>query len=756
MYKWADYTIYDTDAGDSVRDFVRVLPSEPSLIQIGKRQYAQYGAGFDIETTRSGKQAYMYHWQFSIGKSVILGRTWDQYHNMMAAVTMWLKNRKIRLIVWVANLGHEFAFLMYRHHWSSIFAKQACQPLRAVTGPIEFRECLSISGQGGLAQLAKKYCKTQKAKGDLDYTIMRNHYTMLTTTEKGYCIADVAILSEFGYAMFHQYCQKPGDKIPMTQTGICRKMVDDAATATGKKSEIYKQMKTMYPKTADQYNYIMNALFRGGYTHANAYYASSDDVNQVIKNVIGYDYTSSYPAVLLHDMCKYPINRFILIRDLKTDGKRITDPRLNLDQHALILNITYYGLKPKTLHSIESDHKIIMYGDYAAEGVQLDNGRVIRADKMTVCQTELDYMIYEKFYTWDRIEIINAQVAQKGPLPRYLLQPLLDAYVQKQQLKAQHLDHTVDYKNAKSIVNSYYGMTVQRLNFVEWKFDQDDNKAPWKTHQSYKPYWKMISDKLLSPYFGIWCTAWARYKLLSVVADLDPDRQHYNVIYCDTDSIYMIDTPRNREIIKKHNAWIHGNNAKLPPECHDLGEFDPIDGGAHYEFKTLGAKRYVKLHDGHAEIVCAGMRRGSYERAFAQETPPDDDYCILKIDDRDHPGRKREMYISKYDLFSHFRDGMLLTVDVADKLYAKYSPWAYSENIGGECMQELSGVALVPIGFKITMADYYKSLILAYEQERRHPVQGDDFFMELDFDTDDFFDADELPEFPALYLGGLK
>lgn len=759
MYKWAKYNVYDTDDGDTVGDFLRQLPADPDDIVIGKTRYIRLPASFDIETTRSGKLAYMYHGQIGLGDNIFLFRRWEQYEEITAALQNYLKHHKLKLIIWVANLGHEFSFIMFRHKWTSVFAKQPCQPLRAIAQRLEFRESLSISGQGGLAQLAKKYCETKKAKGDLDYKVMRNYYSRLNTKEKGYTIADVAILLEFGWRMFELYVKKEGDKIPMTQTGICRKMIQDAAEATGKAPQIRQKIRELFPRTPQQYDYLMARLFRGGYTHANVYWVSSDDVSQVIPNVIGYDYTSSYPAVMLH--YKYPYTRFIRIHDLQTDGKYITDPRCNLDEDALILNITYYGLKPRTLHSIESDHKIVTGGGYAAEGVKLDNGRVICADRMTVCQTELDYKIFEMFYDWDRIEIITAQTAKKGFLPKYLTQPLLDNYIVKCRLKDQDMDGTLDYKNAKAAVNSFYGMTVQRLNFTEWKFNPDNIKELWYSQPSRTPYWKMIKNQLLSPFFGIWCTAWARFKLLSVVYQLDPDRDHFNVIYCDTDSIYMIDTPRNRQIIKDHNESIQILNNSLPKECQGkknfkgaLGCFEAIENGAHYEFKTLGAKRYIKLHDGKAEVTVAGMRKGSYERAFGQDEPPfGEDYCIMQIEDEDNPDIKHEKYISKYDLFAHFRDGCIIDVDVSGKLYSKYSPYAYSEMIDGVLMQELSGVALIPIGFKITMADYYKSLIAAFEADRRHAltVEGPEIALDFD-DLDDTWTFDDSGN---LIYGGL-
>ena len=43
----------------------------------------------------------------------------------------------------------------------------------------------------------------------------------------------------------------------------------------------------------------------------------------------------------------------------------------------------------------------------------IDNGRILSADEIKVCITELDYKIYEKFYTWDKMTIHYMATAKK-------------------------------------------------------------------------------------------------------------------------------------------------------------------------------------------------------------------------------------------------------------------------------------------------------------------------------------------------------
>ena len=138
--------------------------------------------------------------------------------------------------------------------------------------------------------------------------------------------------------------------------------------------------------------------------------------------------------------------------------------------------------------------------------------------------------------------------------------------------------------------------------------------------------------KFLSPYWGVWCTAHARYRLLEMVYKIDED-----VVYCDTDSIYMVNYDKHADDIKAWNdyirvanqTWVNNTNAKrvqdnatainqfqsdnnatpaqvkefvfsqkwwVPYEnFEDLGEFDKLNKQGDYtRFKVMGAKRYIK------------------------------------------------------------------------------------------------------------------------------------------------------------------
>lgn len=659
-----------------------------------KRKWQKVGCGFDIETTKYGDRSFMYHWQLSYGKSIILGRTWDTCVEAFERIQGMLAKTSSQLICWIANLGFEFSFLQHRLPITKVFAKTEHHPLKCTVGRIELRDCLALSGIGGLKTLAKNYCKTAKAENDLDYKKIRNSQTALDETEIGYCIADVAILSEWSDYVHKRWCSRNGEcKIPLTTTGIVRDAIRDACG--DKLRDVSSSVVARYPRDVESYQFWMRWVFRGGFTHANIYHVL-DDIPATDPGVIGADFTSSYPAVMLHS-AEYPMTQFLPV-DIATDGRRITDSIIY--EMAVIMTVELTNVRTTTMHSIESVHKIQLI-----DGQVVDNGRLQRCDRMTVSLTNIDYQIYCMFYEWDSIKILHAEAAYKGRLPDYVLRPLMSAYETKQHLKQQGMDGTPEYQNAKGIVNSYYGCMVQRLVFddVVW-----DPVTGWDTVETAKTYKKLISGSVLLPQWGIWVTALARQALLSVVHRLDPDKRHNSVIYCDTDSIYMLDTAENRTLIDLYNGSMYRQNRKLPAEFADLGAFDWIDHGAHYRFKTLGAKRYLKYdpETQHIRVTVAGLRLGTLERTImTDEADPDDSSTItVKVDDG-------QQYLSINDLFRLFDRHISVDSKISLKNYVRYHEKPYDDIVAGEHMQELSGCTLHEIGFEMTMAQYYVWMI---------------------------------------------
>lgn len=643
---------------------------------------------FDTETTTVmteqdnrivSAKGYVYIWQVAIDNTVIIGRKLDDFYTLLDKISEQLqlgeygttkKQQKNSVTpfdplahngvivyearMWVANLGFEFQFIRKRIDVKEVFAAHTQHPMTVTTGKyILMQDALEITGSS-LAKIPDLYnLPTKKLKGDLDYSKMRNSLTPLTNKELQYCINDVVILREFNEYLVETYVKR-GLKIPLTKTGMLRDSVVKKAKEylkQGNFADVVKRnaLLDLFPETFDDFFKMQSRLFRGGYTHANV-----DFVNEPLTKVNGVDFTSSYPAVLLQ--CLFPMSKFV---DVTYKFNSVEDVlKLIGKTHCCKGTFKFKKLRPTTSHSIESVSKTFEYFENGknarkaerAGGFIIDNGRVRQAETMTVMLTDVDLRTYQMFYTWESVEISELQIAAYGRLPDYLLDCVIYYYQIKDAYKKAGKEDTVEYKLAKAMVNAAYGMMCEHLHLEEISYnngwetmqlpaDADERQALYEKEIFGKEGRKgcyssqsAMPAKFLSPYWGVWCTAHARYRLLEMVYKIDED-----VVYCDTDSIYMVNYDKHADDIKAWNdyirvanqTWVNNTNAKrvqdnatainqfqsdnnatpaqvkefvfsqkwwVPYEnFEDLGEFDKLNKQGDYtRFKVMGAKRYIK------------------------------------------------------------------------------------------------------------------------------------------------------------------
>lgn len=659
-----------------------------------KRSVTLSCMGFDIETTNlidrydngmiKNAKSIMYHWQFGIDKWVILGRTWEQLKQFFT----WLDSKlTTTCIIWVANLGFEFSFLMGHYEIQNCFAREPYHPLKfRILNHIEFRDCLQITG-GNLEYLAKNYCSpdNQKKVGDVDFNKIRHTKTPVTEKETGYYINDVTILIEFAGYMFEHYFD-----IPLTKTGILR---SECKTEFDKlRPETKKFIQSLLP-TENEYNLVMQYLFSGGYTHGNIFL-----INQVQKNVAGLDIVSSYPAVMLQEY--FPMSKFYKHVFTVTDGK-ITDSAL--DDYCCYFTAVFTRVRIKHSHSILSEHKLIY-----AQNAKYDNGKLISADAIKVMMTELDYQNFSMFYTWHDCKVRGGKIAKRGKLPCYLTDLIKKYYQLKTDLSNQGKKNTMDYMLAKQKLNSFYGMTVTKIVRVEQQFD--NVTLMFRPVQSKKTWAKVRHSTFLSPYWGIWVTAHARNRLLTMIHAITKNSETVSdVIYSDTDSIYVRNYERHKDIIDNFNNRIAALNKTLPDDFKTLGTFG-LDG-IHDTFKCLGAKRYM-YHDGciyHATI--AGVNGDVFLDQMPKCTDP----------------------YKNFDLYNT----AILDMDVSQKHAHAYFPRKneYLENNyvivdDGETKNFepcFSGCAIFDVPFKLTFSDKWVHMLqrcsefIYFEAEETEP-----------------------------------
>lgn len=596
-----------------------VDPSQWAITRTRKKiAYREIPISFDIETTSfyngDEKCATMYAFSWCIGGVSVLGRTWDDFLTVYRhLVEMFDCTAENRIVVYVHNLAYEFQFIRKLLQWEQVFAISERKPIYAVTTDgVEFR-CSYILTNASLATVGKNLQKYRIAKrvGDLDYTKSRHSETPLTRTEIGYCLADTQIV----VAYIAEQIDLCGSitKIPLTKTGYvrnaCRKNV---FYGDKKRGSEYRQFIHDLTLTPDEYRLLKNA-FQGGFTHANAWKSG-----RVCHDVASYDFTSSYPAVMIAE--KFPMSRGELV---KIDSEKTF--RHCLQKYCCVFELYIERLTSDPL----SEHILSKSRCSGGENYAIDNGRIISGEKIYTTVTETDYMCMEKFYKMRGVKIGRFYRYQKRYLPTAFVKTILQFYNDKTALK-NVAGKEVEYLLAKENVNSLYGMCVtdivrDKITYSgEWGVEKiTDFDSPIADYNSSK-------NRFLFYPWGVWVTAYARRNLYSGILECGSD-----YIYSDTDSIKILNAEKHRDYIDRYNASIT-EKIRTALTYHDIpvdmGAPKTVDGvakplgvwdfdGSYDTFKTLGAKRYMYHDKNGYHLTVAGVGKkcamGYIERTFA-------------------------------------------------------------------------------------------------------------------------------------------
>lgn len=569
-----------------------------------RRYYYNKPCAFDIETTSTiingTKCAFMYVWMLGIDGYCIVGRTWEEF--------IWCINKmceycgldeNILLPIYVHNLSYEMQFIKDKFTWKYILALDERKPIycRASCG-IEFRCSYRLSGYN-LEKVGENLHKyhIEKLVGELDYSKIRHSETPLTKEELAYCVHDVLVVM----AYIQECIEQEGcvNNIPSTKTGYVRRYVKRECIGTSKhRNHRYRNMIRYLNLEPEEYLQLRDC-FQGGFTHASPIFSG-----MVVKDVDSYDFTSSYPAVMLSEEFPMSSSEIVNIRS----KEEFED---NLTNYCCMFTATFYDIESKELFEdyISKAHCINIKGK-----CQNNNGRVVKADKITITITEQDFMIIRRMYTWSKMEIDCFRRYKKDYLPTEFVEAIIKLYEDKTQLKDVK-GKEVEYLHAKENLNSLYGMTVTDIIRDDIYYDGE-----WKTESpdlesAIKRYNNSMSRFMFYPW-GVWVTAYARTNLWTGIISAGTD-----YVYSDTDSLKMINGNSHKEYIDKYNKMIT-DKIEFAMRHHNIdlertkpktieGKSKPIgvwDYEGHYSrFKTLGAKRYMVEQDGKIKITVAGL-----------------------------------------------------------------------------------------------------------------------------------------------------
>lgn len=668
---------------------IELLPT-PERIFLGRGENAYMvnwlPSGFDIETytqytkDNTGKvtshYTNMYIWTFTICDITYIGRTWDEFSDMIKSIEKHFckKNGKVRFLSFICNQSFEFAFmgreLYSRGHHVEVFAREKRKPMKiTIDNCVTFFDSFKITGFS-LKKMAENYCKTQKLVGDLDYTIPRNKYTELDEkTELQYCINDTVILKEYAEYYRENYMpesEKMGNNstIPMTQTMRANRIMKDKIAETNASKDIYNLMKKCYPKTKQQYDYIM-LFFSGAYTHGMLCNLFVEKENQ-----LAFDETSEYPYCMFFKY--FPVSKF---------KKLYTPEKIDyiIKNKCCLIDCTITNVKTKYGVTVFSKHKV-------TECINpiWDNGRLYSCDSVRLFITEIDLEILKMHYDFDEnITYNNITYADRGLLPQYVRLTLADLYVKKSKLKGV-VGKEIEYMESKQGLNGQYGAFCVKEHFVNDVFVDGE----WIKEPNNIDFSKLFTHKQRLPQWAVWVTAHARYNILSMVEKIcKVNPKDYT--YSDTDSIKCANKPYILKIFDDENKRIIAENKTL---CDKLGiskmypdtDFTVLGTWDREHdikrMKCLGSKRYITETDKGIETTVAGLPKKAYL-----------EYC----------DKHNKDYFDTFDI-----DGIMISDLESEKLCAYYM-----DKPQDFCVTDLQGhteeihtesyVSLIPTSFSL-------------------------------------------------------
>lgn len=641
----------------------------------------------------------MYIWMFSINDIVYYGRTWDELKEFFNILDNYVPERKI---IFVHNLSFEFQFMRSVFEFEDVMARKSRKVMSAFLSEfnMEFR-CTLMMSNCALKELPKLFnLSVNKMVGDLDYTLLRTSITPLTDKELGYCENDCLVVYEYIKRELESYSNV--SRIPLTSTGHVRRELKSLVMKDFKYRNYVRKSINTNPHI---YNLLMEA-FMGGYTHANWLYA-----DEIMKDVDSWDFTSSYPYILVTH--KFPANEFkkCYIKKREEMNKKF----------AYLLRVRFTDVNSKYFNTFISASKCknIINGRY-------DNGRVISADSLEMTLTDVDFYLLLDSYKC-KYEILEIYYSIYKFLPKKFIEFVLEKYIKKTEYKGVK-GMELEYAKEKNKFNALYGMSV--TNMINDKVIYD-NVNGWHEEELSN---EEIEEKLyeekqkgfLSFSYGCWVTAYARNNLIRNIMKVDE-----YLIYADTDSlkvkkgydINVINTYNNyveKKIIDVSKKLDININKYKPKDIKGnermLGVFD--DDGHYKEFITQGAKKYAYIKKYKKEKI---EDRSKYN--IVKED--DDNYYVLEITVAGVP-KKGAMALKSLD---EFKDSFVFEFEYTNKnllMYVDYEDdYVVTDYLGNEYkVTDKSGCCLLPNTYELGKSLDYAVLLNDNSSKRARYKEG--------------------------------
>ena len=638
----------------NLNDFIEEIQSITIPLVGNRIHYINLPCSFDIETSSflefGIKKATMYLWSFCFNGSTILGRTWDEFIELIETLSYYLSTNKYKLIVYVHNLSYEFQFMRKWFSWEKVFAVETRRPAYAIMdNGIEFR-CSYLLSNYALAYIGEKLLskyQVQKDVGALDYSLVRHNLTPLTEEEIWYSVHDVQVVTSY----IQEKIEQEGDisKIPLTNTGYVRRYCRDFCFTQQQKepalirklsARYHERMKSLIITSKGEYDSLHQA-FAGGFTHAAPSWSG-----KTLENVDSYDLASSYPAVMV--MKKFPIARGVFIGNCSIDSIE----GLISKGYCVLFTVKLWWVDPRFIY--ESYISLSRCTEISDDAV-INNGRVASAMYLTCTITEQDWDIIKKCYFFDRVEVFSARFYPSGYLPRPFILSILHLFANKTSLKDVEGKET-EYMVSKNMINSAYGMSVTNIIRDIYEYS---NSEGWMTEDadvtSQLVSYNKNHNRFLFYAWGVWVTAHARHNLWDAIFECGPD-----FVYADTDSVKLLNGSTHEHFFTLYNLHIDVQIKKvcdywgIPQSLYHpltkkgakktIGIWEKEE--SYKTFKTIGAKRYIyEYESGELLFTVSGVNKHTgtpYLLHRYSGVGDDESYELFKLAYSDSPSLRKE------------------------------------------------------------------------------------------------------------------
>lgn len=609
-----------------------------------KRKYLDCICAFDIETStdKALQLNFMYVWQFQIDDlCTIIGRRWFQFKEMLQQISDWLADQDeyLNLVVYVHNLSYEFQYLkgIFDIGEHDVFASDLRRIIRfTALGNIEFRCSMMLSNMS-LRQFTHTMHVEHEKREAIDYDEEYFPWTELPEEVIRYSVYDVLGLVEAVKVKM----SLEGDTlytIPLTSTGYPRRDMKRAMQYYP-----HQKLRDMLP---DLYVYdLLREAFRGGDTHANRYYAG-----KILENVVSADRSSSYPDVMCN--CMFPMSPWTQL----PATREVLKSEMDAGENALLIRIVMKNIRLK--NAWNGDPYIPRDKCKSIWNARYDNGRVLEAEELEIVVTDIDFYIITKDYEFMDLDVIEIWKSKYDFLPECFVKVITNYYEQKTKLKGDPAKD-LEYNKSKNKLNGLYGMMC--MDVLKRTIIYRDGALHFDMSEDREEILKKAYNKAYSSYaWGVWTTAWARYRLWEGIQNVGYECYVYN----DTDCVKYVDTPLitwnayNRERIA-NSIYSGSMAADAKGIIHYMGVYEP--DGEYKRFITLGSKRYAyEDMEGNLHITVSGVAKAAGARELQKLENFRPGFLFR------HSGKTASRYVDEpmTDRFTFWEDGKEQYVEI--------------------------------------------------------------------------------------------